>query len=113
MEIPPISNYSNIPAPQDPELRKLSDLWNNWWNNPSQKTGEKLLNFLKKEKSYFEELAKGKPPPPGFPRGASFESIYKNAVNYLQGCISHGCNPDQKTPVSEWVSDIYTWASEK
>lgn len=115
MSIPPISPISPQyqPSGEDPKLKQLYNLWNDWWHNPSAKSGNDLLQFLQKNESYFENLAKGKQPPAGFPRGTSFEHYYQAAISSLNTWLHAGhCNPNLMDPPSEFIADVYTWAKE-
>ena len=107
-----IDAYNTSPLNQDSKVAELNDLWDEWYNNPSKETAEKLLNFLKENKSYFENLTKGKPVPYGFPADSKFDNVYNAAITSLSGWIDHGCNPGQKTPVSGFIANVNTWVSE-
>jgi len=115
MSIPPLppssSNYPQFSSngPNDPMVQELHDLWTNWWNDPDLQTAEKLLDFLKANENYFELLTKDKPSP--FPVNTPFSHYYEAAINSLQAWIQNGCDPANKTFVSEWISDVYKWVS--
>lgn len=106
---------SNAIASQtdDNQLAELEQLWDAWYNNPNQQTGQSLLTFLKDNESYFEQEAQGKNPPSGFPPNTPFSHYYETAINSLQNWLNAGCNPNQITPVSEWVGDIVAWLNQK
>jgi hypothetical protein len=112
MEIPPIPSSSPSPGSPITKLSELSTLWNSWWDHPSEATGEKLLSFMKTNEAFFDKMAANKSPPPGFPPTTPFSNYYDTAISYLQSWMAHGSNPNQTTPVSEWISDVFNWLSQ-
>lgn len=104
--IPPGNPHSNGPS----LVTDLKQLWDNWWNNPSKETAEKLLDFLKTNEQALTKLGNSKKSP--FPPSSgNFSDYLKDATDNLSRWVDHGCNPDQKTPVSEWMNDIYIWVN--
>lgn len=97
---------------ENTQLAELEKLWDEWYDNPTKSTGEALLTFLEQNEGYFEEMAAGKPAPPGFPTGTPFSHYYNTAISYLQNWIDAGCNPNTTTPVSEWIGEIDRWLKE-
>lgn len=111
MEIPPIPS-AQPPQERPPQISlvdQLDNLWNNWWNDPNEKTGTALLNFLKQNEKVLVSMGSQKPCPfPGMK--ASFEHIYTTAINYLETWMNvQHCDPNKVTPVSQWINDIFKW----
>lgn len=111
-DVSPVNSNNQVQNCQS-IIDRFEQLWNNWYDDPTQRNGEKLLHFLKGHENYFERLAEGKPVPPGWPPNTPFSHYYEAAINSLEGWISHGCNPNGRTPVSEWISDVNIWIHEK
>lgn len=101
---------NNLPTLQTTsKLDTLETLWSDWYNHPNQKTAEALLKFLDQNKQYFEQAAKNKPVPPGFPKGSTFDHIFDQATTYLNNWISHSCPSNGVAAPSEWIGDIVEW----
>ncbi len=114
MEIESVSpSISSQDVSCESKIDKFEKLWNEWFDDPTKQNGERLLHFLERNKNYFENLAKGKPVPHGWPAGTTFSHYYEAAIHNLQGWITHGCDPKGTTPVSEWISDVNVWIHEK
>ncbi|PIS02564.1 MAG: hypothetical protein COT85_04570 [Chlamydiae bacterium CG10_big_fil_rev_8_21_14_0_10_42_34] len=107
MQIPPIPPTGNpLGSSGDPTVKEFNQLWDQWYDHPSRKTGEALLNFIKKNQSHFEQLAKNTPAP--HPK-VSIKDACRTAEEYLQGWMNDGCDPNKTTPPSEFVNDIALW----
>ena len=107
MPISPITPSSSGPPPHwDPIVQRFNDLWNDWYNHPTRKTAEALLDFMKKNHDHFEELAKHCPPPQPI---VDFDHAYQAAINTVQNWIDHGCDPHATTAPSEFVADVAKW----
>ena len=92
----------------DPIVDKFNDLWNAWYDNPTQKSAEALIDYMKKNYSHFEKLAEKKPLPHP---DVSFEDAFFTSIKYLQGWIDDGCNPHAISPPSEFVADVAKWVN--
>jgi hypothetical protein len=114
METEAVSAVTN--TSQSPSYGGIIDefetLWNTWYNTPTIGNALVLLAFLEIYQGYFESQASGKPVPHGWPPKTPFSHYYDAAMNSLAGWILHGCDPDERTPVSEWISDVNVWIKE-
>lgn len=109
MPISPITPSSGgLPSSSDPIVQRFNDLWNAWYNHPTRKTAEALLNFMEKNQDHFAELAKKCPPPQPM---VNFEHSYEAAIGTLQNWIDNGCNPQSTTAPSEYVADLAKWVN--
>lgn len=112
LDAQPIHIKQAISSPIRDPMQDFKDLWDTWWNNPTKETAEALLEYLIDNETYLKEMGHAKPSP--FPPFAddNFDNYYQLAIDYLNGWIQDGCNPDLTTPVSEWIADIYIWINQ-
>ncbi len=107
MSIPPIQpSSSGWQPPPDPIVDRFNALWNQWFNHPTEKSAQALLDYMKQNYSHFAELADNKPlPRPLVP----FELSFTAAITDLQDWITAGCNPKTTSMPSEFIADLARW----
>lgn len=113
--IPPVPPSGSSSYPYDSNMNQdvqtFQNLWDSWWDHPTRENAEKLLSFMEKHKEEFEQLSKKNPHPPDAhnPSFPNFEHAFASAEKDLKAWMDHGCNPNQKTAPSEFISDVYQW----
>jgi len=110
MQIPPVSGPSHSQYPQDPEVERFHDLWNRWFQDPTRKTGDKLLEFIQNHHRYFARIAKQREhllPHPSIP----FEESFESATRTLKAWLKHGCDRQGTTAPSEFITNMAQWIS--
>lgn len=107
--IPPIGSTPPFPAAShDPTVQRFNQLWNDWFNDPTRQSGEKLLDFIKIQHNHFEKLSKQTPEPqPKVP----FDHSYDAACGSLQSWMDNGCDPGLTRAASEYVADVAKWVN--
>lgn len=116
MNIPPITSqfFPSNPS-ESPVVTHLYNLWTNWYKSASQgspdtkSATDNLLNFLKDNKNFLENMTKDTPEPFGPAFKESFSHLYSHTIARLESWEKQGCDPGSTTELSEWIGDIHYW----
>ena len=115
MSISPISGSQN-PVPAHvipPVVKKLDQVWNQWYNNPTAETGKTLLNFLTTNEPQLTKIVGTTPEPFGSGFKESFQMLYDHTLSNLSDWVDSynpATSPEQAGRVSESIAYIYDWA---
>lgn len=112
MFIANINIHTPMDAPMQNPMQEFKDLWDAWWNNPTNETAQALLDYLQDNEVYLKEMGREKPCPLPPYADQNFDNYYQLAVDYLKGWMEQGCNPERTAEVSEWIADIYIWINQ-
>ena len=94
-----------LPESVNPEIAELKQLWDDYYKNPTIENAQKILDFLSnpKIKSDFEAMTDcDKEKFDGY-----FTSATLTLTNWIQYAKEHPGHLPPKTPVDEFISDIY------
>jgi hypothetical protein len=95
-----------------PLVQEFYTVWQNWYQEPTHHTGEKLLHFLKHHEAELTNIVGNTKEPFGSHFNETFSELYANTLNIVSTWVHH-CkkgNTPITSPVSELITYIYDWA---